>query len=282
MSFAIEKHLKLSCKVGFMRLAVVVSSKDPAGMNVKKHLGKEEHTLTGEFEGQSVLKFPDFSLYTIGDFCIYAEHLDKKIEADLIIFATTHRSKENVPALTCHFVGNWAEAKIGGRPKTLGYAPAELLKKAYLSLKKNSVPGYETTIESTHHGPELDIPCIFMEIGSTEKEWNDPAAGEAMASAILETIRMEISPQRAALALGGPHYGNSFMRVMDRSDIAIGHLCPKHMLHHLDENMLKQAIDKIEGCKLILLDWKGLGQEKERITSLLEGIPLEVLRTDKI
>ncbi|MDO8480396.1 MAG: D-aminoacyl-tRNA deacylase [Nanoarchaeota archaeon] len=264
-----------------MRIAVVVSSKDPAGMNIKKHLLEHAHTSEGMFEGEAVYRFPKFSLYTVPNFCIYAEHLDKKINADLIIFATTHKSKENVPALTCHCVGNWDEAKIGGRAKILGYAPAELLKNAYLSLKKHAVAGYETTIEATHHGPELDIPCIFMEIGSTEKGWNDAAAGKAMASAILETIHTDLPPQRVAFALGGPHYGNSFMKIMERSDVAIGHLCPKHMLSFVDEPMLKQAIEKTLGCKLVVLDWKGLGQEKERLKLLLEELKIEFLRTDK-
>ena len=47
--------------------------------------------------------------------------------------------------------------------------------------------------------------------------------------------------------------------------------------------MLKQAEQKTtEQIKQVLLDWKGLGEEKERIVSILDELGLECKRTNKL
>ena len=59
---------------------------------------------------------------------------------------------------------------------------------------------------------------------------------------------------------------------------AFGHICPKRSLEFFDEHMLCQAVernaDKVEKA---VLDWKGLGQHKQRIIACLEkhGLPFE-------
>ena len=46
--------------------------------------------------------------------------------------------------------------------------------------------------------------------------------------------------------------------------------------------MLKQAIEKTyEKVDFVLLDWKGLGKEKQRIKSILEELNIEYKRTDQ-
>ena len=53
------------------------------------------------------------------------------------------------------------------------------------------------------------------------------------------------------------------------------------MLENLSEDLIKQAVDKTkEKVDFILLDWKGLGKEKQRITEMLKN--LEVKRTDQV
>ena len=89
--------------------------------------------------------------------------------------------------------------------------------------------------------------------------------------------------QRIAFCIGGPHYCNNFNKILERTDIATGHICPKHALEYLDESLIRQAIEMTkEKVDLILLDWKGLGKEKARIKVILESMNLEFQRTDKI
>ena len=161
-----------------------------------------------------------------------------------------------------------------------------MLKKAYLELKKysESVPEHQITMEVTHHGPFLSKPAMFIEIGSTEEHWGNRKAGEIIAHTIIKlTDGKELENQKIAFGIGGTHYCSNFNKVLERTDIAIGHICPKHNLENLDEEMIKKAISRTkEKVELILLDWKGLGKEKERIKEIIGKLNMTVLRTDKL
>ncbi len=68
-----------------------------------------------------------------------------------------------------------------------------------------------------------------------------------------------------------------------RTDIAISHICPKYHLSKLNEELIKQSIQKtVEKVNFIVLDWKGLGAEKQRIVETLKNLNLEIKRTDQI
>jgi D-tyrosyl-tRNA(Tyr) deacylase len=53
------------------------------------------------------------------------------------------------------------------------------------------------------------------------------------------------------------------------------------MLEKLDKEMILQSIERTkEKVDFILLDWKGLGTEKQRIVELLKNMNLEMGRSD--
>lgn len=55
------------------------------------------------------------------------------------------------------------------------------------------------------------------------------------------------------------------------------------MLEKLDEGLIKQSIEKtIEKVDFVLLNWKGLGTEKQRIVELLKNLNLEVRKTEQV
>ncbi len=57
---------------------------------------------------------------------------------------------------------------------------------------------------------------------------------------------------------------------MLRTDIAVGHIIPKYVLSEIDEDTMRQAVDRTHPRPgFALLDWKGLGREKRRILSML-------------
>ena len=69
---------------------------------------------------------------------------------------------------------------------------------------------------------------------------------------------------------------------MLNSNLAVGHICAKYNLENLDENLIKQALEKIiPKPKFVLLDWKGLGKEKQRILDILDRNNIEYRRSDK-
>ena len=78
------------------------------------------------------------------------------------------------------------------------------------------------------------------------------------------------------MLLGGGHYNSAANKIMERTEYAVGHICPKYALANLDSEMITQAIEKtIPKPSLVALDWKGLGQEKERIVNLLDEMNIK-------
>ena len=81
--------------------------------------------------------------------------------------------------------------------------------------------------------------------------------------------------------IGGGHYNHYANKAMLQTNLAVGHICAKYNLENLDEDFLKQAMEKCQ-AKLVLLDWKGLGKEKARILEILQKNSIEYKRSDKI
>jgi len=272
-------------------IAILISTKDPAGMNIKEHLLAEESWEKSEeiFDNHPVYQKNSTKMYTTDQSIITYEHVDKNIHADFFICPTKHQSQSGIPSLTCHTPGNWGEASFGGKEKFLCLSHARAQSFTYLLLKKNKeqsiLHNFDVIMEATHHGPEIQSPIMFIEIGSTENEWSIPEAGKVIAKTIMELISFlpEISSQfqEIAIGIGGTHSCSNFTKVLVRNNIAIGHVCPKYSLPQLDINMIQQAIEK-SNATMVLLDWKGLGSEKKRIVEMLHAAKIPFERTDQL
>lgn len=277
-----------------MDFAIISSEKDLASINIRNNLinnfnFQKSHE---KFDNNNIyhLKtgYNNAGLYLISDELIYADDLDKKINADFFVFASRHVSKENTPAFTAHSIGNWGRAEFGGKANTLCPSSAILLKKAFLGLVESAKGkrGYETALEATHHGPFIEKPALFMEIGSTEREWADEDNGRIISNAIIKSIKdCEYAERndKTAIGLGGTHYCNNFAKIIQRKNIAFSYICPKHSLEKLDGHMLNEAVSKTkEKADFFVLDWKGLGQEKQRIVKLLQDAGIEYQRDDAV
>ena len=272
-------------------IAIISSSKDPAGDNIRSNLIDlyNFEKINNKFDNNEVYQYSkienkDISLYLTNEDLIFAENIDKKIAADIFIFASKHRSRENTPSFAVHPIGNWGKADFGGEERKLCFSSAVLLKNLFIGLNKNaSHKNYEITLEATHHGPYIEKPAVFVEIGSTEKEWNDKQNGKIIAETIMNALGNQNKNYEIAVGIGGPHYCNNFNKVMLATNIALSHVCPKYKLENLDENLIRHSIKKTqEKVDFILLDWKGLGKEKQRIVEILKDMNLEFKRSDKI
>ena len=254
-----------------MKFAVVASEKDEAGKNIFKHIHEN---------------FPMLNHYLIREDTIYAENIDKTLlkNYDFIIFASKHASEKKVKAFSIHAPGNWHKAELGGKNETVCKTSALFMKHIFQILNKNNyLRDYHTTLECTHHGPYIEKPCLFIEIGSSEKEWKDAKAGEIIAKTIAEAIKTQEKIKKQdwspCLIIGGGHYNQAANKIMLRTNYAVGHICPKYMLEYLDENLINEAINKtIPKPEIILLDWKGLGQYKQKVKDLLEKMGLKYQR----
>lgn len=277
-----------------MKLAIIISPQDLASKTIGNALVQCHcfRPINEEFEGRQVLEYLDARLYTIAQESIHAEHLDLRIHADLFIFATKHASKAGVPSLCVHAPGNWGPALYGGKANRLGIAPASYLKIALQKLEElhmrssmTNSTNYEVIQEATHHGPFLEKPCMFIEIGSTEQEWKDEQAAQIIAATILFLIEnnpKEKNPKKypSALGIGGLHHTPEFKKIILKTDVAIGHVCPKYNLPHLTPAMIQQGLEKTqEQASHVILDWKGLGPEKDRIVAMLKELGISYTKT---
>ncbi len=262
-----------------MKPSIIVSTKDLAGMNIKSVLkGMHGFSETTEsFHGHPVLAKEGIKLYTTDDETIHSEGVDKDVEGDWIIFATRHQSKAGTKSFSVHAPGNWSKAEAGGKEKKLCNAIPNVMKDA-LNKIKNTYQGDEFTIvqECTHHGPFIEKPCLFIEIGSSEAEWKREDCGEIIAGVVNHMAINRPNKHKSVLVIGGLHYNQVATKLMLNTEYAVGHICPKYNLAELDEKMIKQAVDKNgDRFEMIILDWKGLGPEKQRITAMLDSLGIK-------
>ena len=219
---------------------------------------------------------------------IEADHLNE-FTTDLFIFASKHESVAKVPALLTHSTGNWTmEAKFGGLPNELGIAPAFAIKEALLELhnqkKQLDLEQYNVSLEVSHHGPtNLNAPLVFIEVGSTPDQWSDKKAVEAVVHA---TMRVASTRNRykTVIGIGGGHYAPEFNHLLLKTEYAISHIVPKYVLDSIDENMIKQAVERsFEKVELCAMDWKGMKSiHRKTILQILEKLNLPAIKLRKL
>jgi D-tyrosyl-tRNA(Tyr) deacylase len=178
---------------------------------------------------------------------IHDEGLDRKLPAAMvarrptILFPSIHRSEQNVPCLTVHPLGNpGPRADVGGRPRTFVPADPRRMAKALRLLDEGAASfGMRATFEATHHGPALDLPAFFVEIGYGPAPDPPSAAVQLLARIILE---IEADPSdHVAFGVGGGHYVPHFSDLVLRRRWAFGHLISRHALAELDRATAAQA-----------------------------------------
>jgi D-aminoacyl-tRNA deacylase len=259
-----------------MKYLIVASKLDFAGMNITNQL----------------TQFGQFDFYFVNDEVIYDKNIDKeKINKfDFIIFASKHQSEKKEKTLSVHSPGNWRDAEYGGERGRVCPSSAILQKQLFKKLSFNAdffhLKNYQLTLEATHHGPLIEKPCVFIEIGSTENEWRDRKAGFIIAKTIADTIAefKENPYNEIAVGIGGPHYCPNFNKLQLGSNVAFSHIIPEYALP-LTEEMIQEAISKTtEEVDFVVLDWKGIGRvdSREEIIRILDKLYIRYKRASDI
>jgi len=252
------------------KFIILASEKDIAGKNIFKHI----HELGG------------VNHYLIPEDSIYAENIDKKFpEGNFFIFATKHKSEQERKTFSIHAPGNFKKAELGGKDNKVCKTSAFFLKHLFITLNQEAKDSdYECTLEVTHHGPYLEKPCCFIEIGSSEEQWEDEEAGKIIARTINKAIKTFTPNQKwkAAIGIGSPHYCPNFNKIQLNSELAISHIIPNYT--QITQGILEQAINKTEEkVELAILDWKGMkGEERQESVKLLNQFGLKYKRTSEV
>jgi len=286
----------------YKKYLIIASKLDRAGINITTQLSQFQN----ESKLSSIIarnrkfdenkseeeKVPDFKFYLVDEEIIYTKNLDlEKINHfDFIIFASKHKSAKEGKTLSIHAPGNFKGADYGGEIGKVCPSSGQFQKQMFEKLKENSekfhLNDYNITLESTHHGPLIEKPCVFIEIGSTENEWKNPKPAFVIAKTIYEIMKeFKENPYReVAFAIGGPHYCPNFNKIQLKSNVAISHVIPNYALP-LTEEMVKEALEKTkEDVEFAILDWKGLGnkESREQVVKILDKLYVRYVKTSGV
>jgi D-aminoacyl-tRNA deacylase len=270
-------------KIGFIRNGNISSgnqSSNDSGIT-EIHVAKEDYA------SYELYTFANIELYVShGKSLLHLDNLDQTFpDSEAFIFLSRHSSESGIPTLTCHFTGNFSDNnQYGGLPRELGICHPSLQKQFIkeISYRQYSVPDYEISIEATHHGPtSLKKPLLFIEIGSTEKQWADTQAASVVCDTLISILIGKSSETRCrtvGIALGGTHYPRKFNEVLLETEFGLATVVPRHSLIWIDESMIDQMLSKsFERITHGIVDRKGLGREKNRILELIHKKGLELL-----
>ena len=263
-----------------MRYAIIYSEKDMAGKNIAlqfKELGFLPHVPIIGLKKETI--FTDVNM----------KKFPQLRGIDFIVFASQHRSQKGMPSLAIHAPGNWRAAEYGGKEGNVCLSSAFIFKYLFQQLEKNMkqektvAEKYLLTMEATHHGPVVELPCIFIELGSNETQWSDLVAARVLAQTIFSLEKYAAGEDWvASFAVGGPHYAPNFNALQLRSKYALSHIIPSYSFP-LTSSILSEAEKKTtEQVQTVLIDWKGCGnaQERDKTISLIEKRGFKVVRAE--
>lgn len=268
---------------GYMKL-IVCSTPDRASVNIRDHLLQmEKWRVEGEFEGRPCYWYRDMCLIEIGELHIFSNDIDSRFRRETghvpesVIFLSRHRAASGIRSLTIHPIGNFSDADFGGKPGHLVPASPHLmtsiLRKLYVTA--SNLP-FEISFEVTHHGPYLETPSLFVEIGSDENMWDHEGAGRAIASAILGSEEEEYP---VVVGIGGGHYAPRFTEIALKKKVSFGHMVPNYALkgEEGDRSAIERALEASDTGKVYIHKKSMKKSALSKLYSLLEETGAEVV-----
>jgi D-aminoacyl-tRNA deacylase len=264
-------------------IGIVVSRADEASEHVAEHLldlaewreATDDSLPDGE-GGGTVYRTDGFELREFDDLHLRLDGVADAFgeQPEFVVFASRH-SGETGALLTAHFTGNFGPAEYGGRDGSLARACPGAQQRVLAALAEHAPDGYEVGTECTHHGPsEVSAPSMFVELGSGESEWRDPAGARAVARAILDlrgasadaplaadaarTSRADPSARcRTLVWFGGTHYASRPYRVVRETEWAVGHVAADWCLDAMGNpagarDVIEQAFEESDAAHAVV------------------------------
>ncbi len=279
-------------------LAIVVSRADSASERIGDQLlrlaewdAREDSARPDGAGGGTYYRTDGAELRTFEELHLHVEGVAEGFDdPDLLAFASRH-SGETGALLSAHHTGNFGRAEYGGADGSLAEAAPNALRRVRGALAEYAPEGYDVGIECTHHGPsDVGCPSLFVELGSGEPQWSDPAGAEAVARAILDLRGVDPNGTRSIVGFGGGHYAPRFDRVLVETDWGVGHVAADWCIASIDGDRtdVVEAAFAESDAERALLDGdhpqlvetiEGLGYELVSETWLREtdGVDLDVV-----
>lgn len=236
---------------------VVVSTLDIASLNQGKALLAKGGWKAGPpVEGDATWSQSDVRIWWFHDRLLHQDNLDLRWQDSTgeqvaeVIFPSRHVAASGQPSLTVHPIGVMyhgidEEVPFGGKP---GRAPPPSTRlgpwfRELLAIENESIrEKFEISLEVTHHGPWLETPSLFIEIGSTPNEWPHETAAELLADVMWRGLGLDGGAgiggwdeatnrgEKVVIGLGGGHYAIRLCAVAANSGVWLGHMLANYAL----------------------------------------------------
>jgi len=237
---------------------LAVNSGDIASYNQAKYLlAKFNWEELGAVEGKSAYRYNDVRMWMFEGGILFEDDIDKRWHKQTgelvseVIFPSRHAAASGKPSLTLHPIGvphlkKDEQPIFGGKS---GYAaPPSTRLSSWWKMLQNYVEGtdlasqFELTLEVTHHGPWLEVPALFIEIGSTNETWSHEGAAELLASIISDGMGFtdgkhtglwdgdENAGELVLITLGGGHYAPRANKLASMDGVWLGHMLATYAL----------------------------------------------------
>ncbi|MDR2866399.1 MAG: D-aminoacyl-tRNA deacylase [Methanomassiliicoccaceae archaeon] len=258
---------------------LLCSEEDIASVNIRNALISSEKW---EDDGD-LLYFGNMAMMTIRGIHIRAENVDEKaknagIDAEEIIFLSRHKAASGIPTLTVHPIGNFQNADLGGRSWTLVRSSPRTMTGLLRSLSSIDTQEFQVSFEVTHHGPWVNIPATFIEIGSDESQWNNKDAAMMISDAI---YNLKEDNYEAAIGIGGGHYAPRFTEISLTHEINFGHMIPEYAIKDSDDDDLIRILKdsaKNSDTRLAYVHKKSMKSDQaRRVANAITSCNLEAI-----
>ncbi|WP_291767779.1 D-aminoacyl-tRNA deacylase [Caldivirga sp. UBA161] len=267
-----------------MKIGLVVSRVDEASMGIWSMLNNM--VKFREVNANEYLSDLALALVSSKDI-VYVDEADEWAKVNgvgLLLFLSRHEMRNPKPLITFHTPGNWTnEVELGGKPSQVAIseprALTNLFREAYRRISE--LEGYSATLEATHHGPFVNRPAIFVEIGSTSNEWRDPKAQEFLASLVfdfLNNISRYINDDKdVAVSIGDLHYTTLINHIIN-GEYDVGHMVPKYVKP--TPTIVRMAVERNNvKPRLGIIHWKSLDAESRvMVEEELSSLGLTVIK----
>ena len=248
---------------------IAVNAGDIASLNQAKYLlEKLPWKSLGEVEGKAAYKLSDARMWIFPNGILFEDNIDKRWlnctdeVVKEVIFPSRHAAASGKPSLTLHPIGvphldKSEQPKFGGKA---GHAPPPSTRLAsWWKMLQNNTKNtelanrFELTLEVTHHGPWLEVPAMFIEIGSTEQDWPNTDAAELLSGIIAEGMALNggasiglwdpvsNAEELVLVTLGGGHYAPRANKLASLEGVWLGHMLATYACYRLLNQKMKMS-----------------------------------------
>ena len=263
-----------------------------------------------------------FNLLVIEQLHILADDIDLEFEKSTgvsienILVLSRHVSSSKTPAMALHAIGIPGKlpygqpGQSGGKngiliPPNPFFAPLFRTMCKFAKLRKLDQE-FDLTLETTHHGPILNKPTLYVEIGSSESEWDRTDVADCWAETLSHVLGISINKSQnidtsidVMIGFGGGHYAPRHKVIILESNFYLGHVIANYSLLFDDTDSsdymsgpwvdaVTRAVDSTKisfpnNCIFAHLDRKSFkGWQRTAIIQKLDDLGIEVRRGKEI